>query len=372
VNVLFLNSIEVETYGGMEEWIRLAATGLAARGHGVILAGRPGSEYLSRAGADETVRRFELAISGDFHPATISRLARFISKNAVNIVVVNFTKDIRVGGLSAALNKDVPVIWSVGLDITKDSLSHRILTPRLIDGVITPSRALADQIVRSGVVSSDMIEVIPVGIPGGSSNISRDAARKSLRSRFNINADEVVAVTSGRFVEQKGHRYLVDAAPGILHKAPNVKFLLLGDGPLRDQLQAQIHGLGLSANFIFAGMLGDVAPFLDGCDIMIHPSVEEPFGIAVLEGMRAGLPVIASRTGGLPEVVAEGETAMLVEPRSSKLLADAAIGLLRTPVRMSEMGAAGRNRWQTEFLFERMIDRIEKRFKSFVGVENHG
>ena len=100
MNVLFLNSIEKETYGGVEEWTRLVGQALADRGHRVTIAGRKDSEYLRRAAAGSPgIQALALNISGDFNPVTITALKRYMSQHEVDVVVVNFNKDIRLGGL---------------------------------------------------------------------------------------------------------------------------------------------------------------------------------------------------------------------------------------------------------------------------------
>jgi ABC-type Zn uptake system ZnuABC Zn-binding protein ZnuA len=114
MNLLFLNSIEVETFGGMEEWIRLVASGLAARRHSVTVSGRPGSKYLERISATTSdVKTLELSISGEFNPVTIGKLKRYIARNNIEVVIVNFNKDVRLGGLAARLDGSCRVLWSV-------------------------------------------------------------------------------------------------------------------------------------------------------------------------------------------------------------------------------------------------------------------
>ena len=130
MNVLFLDSIERNTYGGMEEWIRLVARGLRLRGHGVVVAGRSGSEFLRRMISSD-IPSLDLAISGDFNLLTIARVRRQLEADEIDVVCVNFTKDIRLGGLAARWSGSARVVWSVGLDITKDSWSHRWFTPKL-------------------------------------------------------------------------------------------------------------------------------------------------------------------------------------------------------------------------------------------------
>jgi glycosyltransferase involved in cell wall biosynthesis len=366
MNVLFLNSIEPRTYGGMEEWIRLVSAGLARKGHRIIVAGRENSEYLRRISKTSTeVDILPLHIAGDFNPLTIKRLRHHISTEGIDVLVVNFNKDVRLGGLAARWHGKARVVWSVGLDITKNRFIHKFLTPKLIDGVIAPSEALKRQITRYGYIDNRIVKVIPIGIPPASIDIPRNSAREALNQKYGFTDDCIISVTSGRFVNQKGHYYLIEAARKIVKRHPRVKFLFLGDGPLKQRLINQIDALHLKDNFVLAGMLDNLETELAGADLMIHPSVEEPFGIAILEGMRAGLPVVAANVGGIPEVVCENSTAALVEPRNHDKLAAAVIDLLDSPQQLEKLGRAGYERWKNNFQLEQMIDSVEKYLMGF-------
>lgn len=366
MNLLLLDSIEPQTYGGMEEWIRLVALGLAGRGHKVTVAGRPDSELLRRIQSDSagTVELLPIEISSDFNPVTISRLRNYLAEHEIDLVTVNFNKDIRLGGIAARLEGRPRVIWSVGLDITKDSLIHKILTPRLVDSVIVPSESLKAQITRHGYIPPELVSVIPIGIPDRPAAIGRAEAKAQLRRKYHLPDNAVIAVTSGRFVAQKGHRYLIAAAASILAAIPSMRFLWLGDGPLQQELQAEINDAGLTSHFIFAGMLRDFDLELAGSNLMIHPSIEEPFGIVILEAMRASLPVVASDVGGIPEVVKEGETALLIPPRDPGALASAVIQVASDSSLRDRMGRAGRVRFEHFFTSDRMLDRVEEYFVS--------
>jgi len=365
MNLLFLDSIEKETYGGMEEWIGLIADGLVNRNHNVTIAGRRDSEFLRRIEKfNDSITILPMEISGDFNPVTVAELKSTISKKKIDLVTVNFNKDVRLGGLAAKLGGKIKVIWSVGLDITKDSFVHRHLTPKLIDGVIVPSNALANQIAKSGYIDRNIIKVIPIGITEKEILTDKTTAQREVHKRYNIPEGRKLAVTVGRFVDQKGHKYLIEAAAKIIKKYNNITFLLIGDGPLRNDILNAITKHNLEEHFFMTGMMDWFDLELLGSDMMIHPSVEEPFGIAVLEGMRASLPVIASKVGGIPEVVDEDKTAKLVPPADPDKLAETILELLQSPDKLSEMGKAGFQRWQDEFKMEDMIDRVEEYFKS--------
>ncbi len=371
MNLMFLDSIEKETYGGMEEWVRLVAAGLVAKGHRVRVVGRPESRFLERLEREtEHVQLTGLEISGDFNPGTIGALKRLMVEDGTEIIVTNFNKDLRLGGLAARLEGNVRVVWSIGLDITKDSLIHRILSPRLFDGVLVPSQALKSQITRHGYINPDDVEVIPIGIPD-IAVADDDELREQFRTRFNIPQNAIVGVTLGRFVEQKGHRYLLEALSLAAKDFPDLRLLWCGDGPLLNELQSTMVKLGLENRVVFAGMLDDVVPALVSSDLMLHPSVEEPFGIAVLEGMRAGLPIVASQVGGIPEVV--GDCAILVASRNAESLAEGITRVLTDEQLRISLANRGRKRFEEHFSVGAMISRLESCFQSMLQTEKrHG
>ena len=371
MNLLFLDSIDIKTFGGYQNWISLMAPELAGRGHQITIVGRPNSEFIRRFRKRSVdVNVFELAISGDFNPFTICKLAGRFKKENIDIVICDFNKDVRLGGLAARFSNRPKVIWRLGLNVTKNNFIHRFLTPKLIDAAVVPSADLKRQVVASGYIDSRDVMVIPHGIPELDFNPTGDGDGKSLRAKYNIPGENKIAVTSGRFVEQKGHKYLINAAREIVNRFPNMTFLFLGDGPLENKLKNKISEYKLENHFIFAGMLSDFNLELAGSDLMIHPSVEEPFGFSVLEGMRAGLPVVASRVGGIPEFAVDNETALLIDPCNSELICQAVEDFLNSPEKMKAFGQAGKQRWRDAFKLEVMVNRWENYLKNLIGSEN--
>lgn len=370
MNIMFLNSIETDTYGGMEEWIRLVATGMRQRGHCVAVAGRTGAEFLRRVHVlDADLEMLPLHISGDFNPTTISAIRRALAERETGLLVTNFNKDLRLGGLAARWYGKTRIVWSLGIDLTKNSPFHRWLTPKLTDAVIVPSESLRSQIKRHGYLDDRAIKVIPIGIPDTAPVIDKDSLRSHVRAKYSFPKTARIAVTSGRFVEQKGHRYLLEAMAILKERAADLRFLWLGSGPLEKSLRQHADHLGVTSKIVFAGMLDSVERELAGADFMIHPSVEEPFGIAVLEGMRAGLPIIASRVGGIPEVVDE-QCALLVPARNPNAIADAILAVASDVERCRRMSEDARNRFVKYFQVDRMCDQVEECFARLVKGEH--
>jgi glycosyltransferase involved in cell wall biosynthesis len=284
---------------------------------------------------------------------------------------VNFNKDVRLGGLAAKFAGSIPVVWSVGLDITSDSWANRQLTPHLIDSVIVPSESLKRQITARGYIGGEMVSVIPIGIPDDPRAVRSSESAQALRSELNLPPDVSIAVTVARFVDQKGHTILIDALPEIVARIPDMRFLFLGDGPLAPVIRSRAAALGVTDYLIFGGMRDDIVPAVAGSDMMIHPSVEEPFGIALLEGMRGGLPIVASAVGGIPEVAGGSEGMILVEPRNPQALASAVIATLTDPNRAAVMGQKNRQRFEEYFTTRIMIDRVENVFVRITEMAPH-
>jgi len=370
MNILFFDAIDKATFGGYENWICLTAEQLADRGHTVTIAGRPDSEYLRRAKQlGNKVDIFEISISGDFNPITIQSLKSYLDANRIDGITVNFNKDLRLGGLAARWTGRTRVVWRLGLDITKDNFIHRHLTPKLIDGVIVPSQALKRQVLRSSYMREDDIEVIYNGTVIKEFQRPDQKAAASLREKYAFPESSVVAVTVGRLVDQKGHTYLLEAAPKIVSEHPMVRFLWLGNGPLEQALKARVKELQLESSICFAGMLDDIDLELAGADLMIHPAIEEPFSHAILEGMRAGLPIAASRVGGIPEAVDDSKTGILFESRRPDELAEVVKRLLDQRDMMLKLGLAGQERWRRQFTVDRMVDRVEDYLLQVLGKE---
>lgn len=156
-----------------------------------------------------------------------------------------------------------------------------------------------------------------------------------------------IVVAIARLAPQKGVDVAVEALAGI-----DATLVVLGEGPEREALAAQARALGVQ--LLLPGRVGDVASVLRRADVLVHPARWEGFGLALLEAMLAGLPVVASRVSSIPEIVADGETGVLVPPDDPAALAAALERVLREP---GDLGAAGRERARTEFSVAKMAER---------------
>jgi|CXWL01.1.fsa_nt_gi glycosyltransferase involved in cell wall biosynthesis len=366
MNILFVNSIAPTIWGGMEEWIRLVASGLTNKGHRCFVCGRPNSVFLETIGREHPeITRFPVHMRADFSPFAIARIRKIIVQNQIDLVVTNFTKDLRLAGIAAKLAGNVPVIWSLGSNLAGSGVIHQWLTPRLTAHILVPSLALASEIGVHEYLNKAKFQITPIGLPD-ISTMDTIVSRLQIRRQFGIPDDAVVAVTSGRLVEQKGHDILLRAFVQIAGTHPGLLLLWLGDGPQRSELEQEIIRFNLSSRVILAGMRDHVPEILSACDFMIHPSRVEPYGIAILEGMRAGLPIIATQVGGIPEVT--GSSAFALFPPDNDLALAHAMGTLASDMSLrADYGARSRKRYLDTLTYERMISDLEHYFAEVAG-----
>ena len=148
---------------------------------------------------------------------------------------------------------------------------------------------------------------------------------------------------------------------------PRCQLLIVGEGPAREPLEALSCQLGLSDCTVFAGARRDIPRILPLLDLFVLPSLYEGFGIAILEAMAAGKPVVATAVGGIPEFVVPGETGLLVEAGNPAALADAIGSLLRDPERAKQMGIRGRARVLAAFQMSTVVRRHEQVYEACVG-----
>ncbi len=166
----------------------------------------------------------------------------------------------------------------------------------------------------------------------------------------------------------KGLQTLIEAAPTVLARHPSARFAVVGEGPDLPALRAQAAELGVSEAIHFPGPSSDPAAALAAIDLFVHPSWAESFPYVILEAMSLSLPIVASRVGGIPEALSDGESALLVAPRESGALADALVRLLDAPSWARQLGQAARERLRTHhFTRDDMVDGIFGVYGEIVG-----
>ena len=222
------------------------------------------------------------------------------------------------------------------------------LSHRLADCVVVNSRAALAEERDAGFPSSRLVHVPNAARPG----VFPDEGALGPSS-----GPQVVAV--GQLEAVKGHRFLIEAWPTVRRAHPDACLVLVGEGSARGALGEQARSLGVANSVDFAGFRSPADAFIAGGDVLVQPSLTEGLPNAVLEAMVAGRPVIASRVGGVPELVVDGETGLLVPPADPDALARAIIALLDDPDLRARLGAAGARRARTMFSLDSVRAAVE-------------
>jgi|Deesub1362A_J573_1020465.scaffolds.fasta_scaffold00162_22 glycosyltransferase involved in cell wall biosynthesis len=228
--------------------------------------------------------------------------------------------------------------------------------------VTTVSHSLRDYIHEAYRFPLERIHCIPNGIDPPTSrhpSITRDTV--------GVAKDMPLIGTVARLHEQKGVDILIDAAHIILKKGIRMGVLIVGDGPLKDELILRAGQKELGNNVRFVGFQRDVYGYLSLLDVFVLPSRWEGFGLSIIEAMATGLPVVATRVGGIPEVVEDGRTGFLVEKDDAHALADRIIYLLRNPLARREMGHRGLERYHSTFSATTMSRRYQEVYRFIEG-----
>lgn len=222
------------------------------------------------------------------------------------------------------------------------------------DAVISPSQELVKHAKEQGCKKD--IKVVPHGVDVTRVNPHIDGSMA--REKLGIKDDEIMVLSIQRLVKKKGVNYLIDAVFDVVKKSPDVKFVIVGDGPERESIMKLARKLKVSNNIALTGFIPskDLARYYSACDIFILPSLYEQFGLVLVEAMACGKPVISTKVGAIPEVVDDGKTGLLVEPKNPRQLAGAIIKLANDKDLRRKMGRDGRRRAKTKYDWDTVVE----------------
>ena len=214
-------------------------------------------------------------------------------------------------------------------------------TAKEATAIVTISKYSVEKIQQYYGVNPNKIQIVPNGVDIEAFKPSKN--QTALKQQFNLGTGPSVLFV-GNLIPRKGLLFLVKAAKVIVKQQPDTKFLIAGEGPLKNQLISSIKEENLSSNFTFLGRIEEkLLPSLYNCsDVFVLPSIQEGQGIVLLEAQASGKPVVAFDIGGIREAVQNGETGLLVNPGESDALAEALIKLLNDKTMHEKMGANGR------------------------------
>ena len=186
------------------------------------------------------------------------------------------------------------------------------------------------------------------------------ACKKHIRASLGTDAEAIIITIVASLTAHKGHGILLSAFQQVFMTHPSIRLLIIGDGPLREQLETAVQRQMMDTSIVFMGIRNDVLELLQVSDIFVLPSIiREGLGVALIEAMAVGLPIIGTDLGGIPEVIEDGENGFLVSPGSSEKLAEALKKLVNDQALRTGMGRRGRQIYEEKFTMPKMIRQIE-------------
>ena len=294
------------------------------------------------------------------------RLARYIRSNAIQVV--------HAYGLYPNLFA-VPVARLAGAKIVIASIRDcgDILKPwqrwlqkiicRLADCVLVNADAIRESLISQGY-RPDNISVIRNAIAQPKTMNLEESS--GIREELGLTASVPLVMVLSRLNRMKGIEYFLDAASIVAAKLPETRFLIVGDGGIRQELESRATCLGLAGKIVFTGFRTDVPRILSEVSLSVLPSLSEGLSNTLLESMAWGVPVVATRVGGNTEIIEDGVSGLIVPPRNSAMLANAMTTLLKNPALASSFGVAGKRRIAEVFSLKRSVREIEHLYQKLI------
>lgn len=367
---------------GVERMLVELGADSGARAHHVVAAilDDPGAsrDFSDRAAA-RGIETVTFEASGRFSPALVAAIRNYLRREAIDLVHCHGWKADLVGWVARALGvgRRLPLVatihgWHGAVQGDSKVRASEWLDAQVLrrgfDFVIANSSATYAEAEALGF-ARERLRVIHYGIaPLDWSPERIGAERAAVREKLGLRDETRLVICVGRLSPEKGHRFAIEAIRDLVrNEGLDVVLLVLGHGPERERLESLAKELGVERRVVLAGFTREVDAHLAAADVFFLPSLQEEFGQVTLEAYRLALPVAATRTWGIPDVVEDGVSGVLFEPGSSRAAADALRGLLADPHRAKALGAAGHARFLERFTSRVMVANHEKLYAELVG-----
>jgi glycosyltransferase involved in cell wall biosynthesis len=351
VKILHINT-EKAWRGGERQTLYLLE-GLKERGIEAHLVCQPDLPLAARARSAEVAVR-PIAMHGEADINASIALRRLVKRNGYDLVHSHTSHAHTLAYWSTAGRDIVRLVTRrVEYSIFRNSFFglNRLKYRFMADAYIAISDRIRQVMVSDGV-PEQMIRVVPSGVLLDSSN--SDPGR--LMAELGLGEDHRVLLSVAHLTPEKGHDVLLRAMQPVLDRTPSARLLLVGDGRGRAGLEALADTLGIRQAVLFAGFRDDVAAFYGLAQVFISSSTAEGLGSSVLDALAAGVPVVATAVGGIPEVIVDGKTGVLVPPSEPRALARGIIDQIERADRAREMAARGAEIVRERFSVEKMVN----------------
>jgi glycosyltransferase involved in cell wall biosynthesis len=360
-------SLHVDTarsWRGGQNQVLLTVNGLREIGQRAALVAHPDGELRRRA--SEGLELIPIAPRTEVDLTAAWRFSRVVKKLRPDVVHAHDPHGVAMAALALSFAGGAPapvlvVSRRVDFHLKGNSLSR--WKYRQVDCFITASEAIRQMLVADGIPSSRTVTVHE----GIDVEHAEAAPRVNLHEAFWLPHHAPIVGNVAALVPHKGQRYLVDAAHLVVQEVPDARFVILGEGELREHLERQVREYRLEKHVLLPGFRTDVLGCIKGFDLFAMSSVTEGLGTSLLDAMACGKPIVATDAGGIPEVVDQGVSGTIVPARDARAMANAIVELLSDEGRRRSMGEAGLARVKARFTVERMVAATAKVYARAAG-----
>ena len=345
-----------KTWRGGQNQVLLTVTGLSELGHPATLVAHEAGELRRRA--SEGLRFVGINPRSEFDIHAGWQLAKIFGDAQPDVVhahdpmaVALTAMALQMKSVGSPLRAKPLVVASRRVDFHLKRHAFSKWKYGHIDVFIAASRVIAGILEDDGI-PTDKIEVVHDGV-----NVAFIDKQPLVdaHATFWLPAGAPLVGNVAALAPHKGQKHLIAAAARVVREVPDARFVIVGDGELRDALEKQVRDLALERHVFLTGFRNDALGLMKSFDIFVLSSVTEGLGSAMLEAMACRRATVGTLAGGIPETVTDGETGLLVPPHEEASLAKAIVTLLKDPARRTAMGEAGRARVEKEFSVDRLV-----------------
>jgi len=354
-------------YGGISRYILNLSRGLSARGNSVTVASSGGDAL--KALEESGVRHLHIPIRTKFELSLrivmcLFKLIPFIKREKIDIIHSHTRVTQILGSILGNLTKVVYVSTCHGF--FKKRIVRKIF-PCWGKRVIAISDAVKEHLVRDFGIKPHRVKMVYNGVDSLRLSEMNQQDTDRLRDKFGLKKGPVVGIVA-RLSEVKGHRFLIEAMQKVIEEFPGAELFIVGEGRLKEALRRLVTSLGMEKSVVFYPSVPDTYEVLSVMDVFAMPSLQEGLGLALMEAMAAGLPIVASDIGGIPALIKDGYNGLLVKPGDSGALAEAILSLLRDKHRASLTGKVARDFITKNFSLEKMAEETERVYREVSAV----
>lgn len=308
-----------------------------------------GSEIGKRC--QNVAKVIEVEMKGDLDIGMAFRIRDVLKQEQADLLHLHSRRGADIWGALAAKLAGVKVMLTRRVDNAEPIWFAKLKYNTWYDHVAAISEGIR-QVLLSECVSEQQVTTIRSAVD--TQLFTPDPDSVWFEDEFGYRQEHFVIGIVAQLIERKGHQVLLDALPSLVNDYPHIRVMVLGKGPLKDQLHQSVQSMGLADTVKFFGFRNDIQRVLPNLSLVVHPAFIEGLGVALLQASSSGVPVVACRTGGIPEAIADGENGILVSPGSSAELSQAIKTLVSEQNLHRNFRLNGRERMVSQFSVDTM------------------